>query len=96
MLNTNLRSATTRSLQLINICFVNEIRVNLSLIGFLVVGSMYGLFELNVANVIECIFSITYYMKTAVVSPYDNKFVYFCYRYWMSLKTSLCSTADTT
>ena len=30
-----------------------------------------------------------------VVSAYDNKFVYFCCRYWMSLRTSLCSTAYT-
>ena len=69
--------------------------VNIYMIGFGVVGSGYGQFEFNF---IECIFSITYYMylKTAVVSAYDNKFVYFCYRYWMSLKTSLCSTADTT
>ena len=81
VLNTNLR------------CFGNEIHVNINMIGFGVVGSGYGQFEFNF---IECIFSITYYLKTAVVSPCDSKFVYFCYRYWMSLKTSLCSTADTT
>ena len=69
-------------------CFGNEIHVNINMI----VGSGYGQFGFNF---IECIFSITYYLKTAVVSAYDNKFVYFCYRYWMSLKTSLCSTADT-
>ena len=53
VLNTNLR------------CFGNDIHVNLSLIGFQVVGLRYGQFEFNV---IESIFSITQYLQIAVVS----------------------------